>query len=132
MRKILSLLGIITLCGATTTNIIACGKGENSSPVQKTNLNTIIELTGLNLVADITKKIKDFDSQILNANEFKKHSLVPGYILKYYASKDKSSLLNKDTTKQKSGNFFIILQANNVSDDPYWFGATNFLLIKVN
>lgn len=133
MRKILSLLGTMILFVTLTTSATACNCIKpQPATMKKTNLNTIIQLTGLNLVTNVTKKFKDFDSEILKANEFKKHPLVAGYILKYYISQDKNSNIVKEKVQQKSGNFFIILQATNVNDDPYWFGITNFLSITIN
>lgn len=134
MKKLLSLFSSVNLLLILSTNVIACERPTNPIPpsIQKTDLSTIHELTGLNLTANVSKNFKDLDNTIATtAEQFKnKWPLFGklGFQIKYYISKNDN--YNIADNKQTAGIFWIMIKV--ASCDIYWKGQTTKLQIILN
>lgn len=71
MKKLLTILGAITLIGTASTNIIACGDNSNPS-TQKNDLNSLPTTTNVTIRSDSIDKVNDFKEVLIN--ELKKQS----------------------------------------------------------
>ncbi|WP_338978481.1 hypothetical protein [Spiroplasma endosymbiont of Panzeria rudis] len=78
MKKLLSSLAVVTLIGVTSISVVTCG-GERPSPVEKTDLNTVIIKKELGIIyigqldkpnkSEILKDIKDKNKEAIDLTE---------------------------------------------------------------
>ncbi|MBP1525283.1 MAG: hypothetical protein H9Q65_01655 [Spiroplasma ixodetis] len=78
MKKLLSSLAVVTLIGVTSISVVTCG-GERPSPVEKTDLNTVIIKKELGIIyigqldkpnkSEILKAIKDKNKEAIDLTE---------------------------------------------------------------
>lgn len=101
MKKLLSILGVMTLIGTASTNVIACGETPKPKPEQKTDLTTIPKTLVVGQLND--NSIKGFLSK-LQTNL----STITGL----------SSITNDDYNIYKSGTA-ISLQDSDITDSNH-------------
>ncbi|WJG70996.1 lipoprotein [Spiroplasma ixodetis] len=96
--------------------------------VNKTNLNIITKLTGLNITADINKIYDDFWDNIFQANELKDNNSIRNNWSNWvFASNNPSDTTNIKSQKQQSGTIYIVISA----DNQYWTGITPRLKVTL-
>jgi len=131
MKKLLRLLSILSFSTIITNNIVACAEPSKG---QKTNLNTITELTGLNLKAKLTEQYQALTTKIIyNSDQFKKKRPAIGFVgfsIKYYRSEAETDNENIFERNQEIGNFWIIIKVP--SCEPNWTGKTPRLKLMLN
>ncbi len=115
-----------------TANVNDRNYQGSTSPIKidlkEYNLNDIKQLTGLNLVADSSKKFHDFNSTILNSDVFKDKPISSSAMVVYY---EKNSLSEIDSdSSQRSGNFLVVIVAN--IKEQIWCGKTAEIEITIN
>lgn len=119
----------ITVTFNTSSNIEVAVKLTNVAVHKKTDLKTITELTGLHLIANTNKIFKDFNAQILEADQFKNTSIINLKII-YYKSqfwKDKKNV----NDKQKAGKYFVKIEVKDNLENINWNGITKYLSIEI-
>ncbi|MBW3057867.1 hypothetical protein D6D54_05480 [Spiroplasma poulsonii] len=126
MKRLLSILGAITLIGTSTTSLIACD-GDGGKIKQKINLNTINKLT-VNIIHEENKKLSDLNTKIINAQEFINKPLNEGYTINYYSNEDLSNKNDISDFPQSENNFIcvVIIASKN---DKNWEGQTSRLKV---
>lgn len=131
MKKLLSMLGTITLIGTASTSVIACGKGDEPSPNPdtRTDISAITQLTGLDITADIQKTYNDLWTEIFKANEFK-NLTYNSYETFMYKTNDLKDTTDIKELKQQKGDIYIILQVGK-NEGINCFGDTPRLKITL-
>lgn len=88
----------------------------------KTDLNTITQLSGLELIANPSKKYQDLISNINDFNEFKSKPLTDGYQLQFYDENNKEITNDKQELEKISK---ISLKINSSLNDKNYKGSTS-------
>lgn len=117
MKKLLSILGAMTLIGTTSTSVVACGRGDKPSPTPYTR----IDLSGLSdnvqiTLSSSTQTVADFKTALLielkKESKFDKLSDTEVDITKSDSTQiqnsdivDNSTFVTKVKTKSTSTNF---------------------------
>lgn len=108
-------------------------KGKVTLTYQKdtrTNLNTITQLTGLDITADNNKTYNDWWDMIFKANELKDNKSIQNDWLNFvYASDNPSDMTNIKNKKQESGTVYIVIEVKN--QNSYWKGSTPRLKVTL-
>lgn len=93
----------------------------------KINLNTITQLSGLDITANPSKTYKQLISNINNFNEFQLKPLATGYQLQFYNENNEDITNNKQELEKVSK---IIVKITSSFDDQNYQGSTNIDLTK--
>lgn len=88
----------------------------------KIGLNTITQLSGLEITANPSKKYKELISDINNSNEFKSKPLANGYQLQFYDENDKE--ITNDNQKLENISKIKVKIISSLDDQNYQ-GSTN-------
>ncbi len=117
-----------------TANVNDGNYQGSTSPIKidlkQYDLNNIEQLTGLNLVADSSKKFQDFNSIILKNDVFKDKPISPRAVVTYYYEKNSLSNWISDDSSQQSGTFWVIIKAD--PKEQIWCGKTKQIEITIN
>ncbi|WP_425381791.1 hypothetical protein [Spiroplasma endosymbiont of Polydrusus pterygomalis] len=93
-------------------------------------LSDIQQLTGLNLIADSSKKFWEIEDEINNkADEFKNKIKINGLysVIAFYDSPTSNNNLRLEN--QRKGNFWIVINASSL--EPNWYGETSKIKITL-
>ncbi|WJG69776.1 hypothetical protein [Spiroplasma ixodetis] len=88
---------------------------------EKTDLSTITQLTGLDIIANPSKSYKELISNINSFDEFKSTPLAVGYQLQFY-NENNEEITNIKQELEKVSKIFVKISSN--SNDPNYQGST--------
>ncbi|WP_338965601.1 MULTISPECIES: hypothetical protein [unclassified Spiroplasma] len=124
MKRLLSILCIVSLNASESNIVIACDGGNIK---QKINLNTINKLT-VNIIYEKNKKLSDLNTKIINAQEFINKPLNEGYTINYYSSEDLSNKNDiSDFPQSENTAIYVVIIAS--KNDKNWEGQTSRLKV---
>ncbi|WP_419334926.1 hypothetical protein [Spiroplasma endosymbiont of Sarcophaga variegata] len=124
MKRLLSILCIVSLNASESNIVIACDGGNIK---QKINLNTINKLT-VNIIYEKNKKLSDLNTKIINAQEFINKPLNEGYTINYYSSEDLSNKNDiSDFPQSENTAIYVVIIA--YKNDKNWEGQTSRLKV---
>ncbi|WP_338976006.1 hypothetical protein [Spiroplasma endosymbiont of Monopis laevigella] len=93
----------------------------------KTDLSTITQLTGLDIIANPSKSYKELISNINSFDEFKSTPLAAGYQLQFYNENNQEITNNKQELEKVSK---IVVKISSNSNDPNYQGSTMIDITK--
>ncbi|WP_342266910.1 hypothetical protein [Spiroplasma endosymbiont of Villa modesta] len=93
----------------------------------KTDLSTITQLTGLDIIANPSKSYKELISNINSFDEFKSTPLAAGYQLQFYNENNEEITNNKQELEKVSK---IVVKISSNSNDPNYQGSTMIDITK--
>ncbi|WJG71336.1 lipoprotein [Spiroplasma ixodetis] len=130
----LSAFTIKDSASSTTATIVGTGtyKGEVILIYEKdtrTDLKTIIQLTGLDLKADTTKKFSDLDQEIFKADQFLR-KFIDNLQITYYTSKNFRTDITENV--QRTGTFFIKIKLPKGKENLIFRGITDYIQITIS
>ncbi|MFW4371364.1 MAG: lipoprotein [Spiroplasma sp. hy2] len=124
MKRLLSILCIVSLTASEANSVIACDGGNIK---QKINLNTINKLT-VNIIHEKNKKLSDLNTKIINAQEFINKPLNEGYTINYYSDEDLSNKNDiSDFPQFKNIAIYVVIIAS--KNNKNWEGQTSRLKV---
>ncbi|WP_342276466.1 lipoprotein [Spiroplasma endosymbiont of Nebria brevicollis] len=119
MKKLLNLLRTISLIGTTSVSVVACIPCNDE--FKQKNLNTITQLTGLDITVNTSKKWNELIGNINNFTEFKFKPLANGYKINYYNDFNKN-ITNEYQHLDNISKIFVEISSN--LNDPNYNGST--------
>ncbi|MFJ1522735.1 lipoprotein [Spiroplasma sp. ald] len=124
MKRLLSILCIVSLTASEANSVIACDGGNIK---QKINLNTINKLT-VNIIHEKNKQLSDLNTKIINAQEFINKPLNEGYTINYYSDENLSNKNDiSDFPQFDNSVIYVVIIAS--KNDKNWEGQTSRLRV---
>ncbi|BET37640.1 lipoprotein [Spiroplasma ixodetis] len=137
MKKLLSILGAITLIGTTSTSVIACGGRNEPSPTSdtRTDLNTVIIKNELGIIyigqldktnkTEILKAIKDKNKEAIDLTE-------DDFDFEYSPTATTATIIGKNNYEGKVSFNFTISMFKNINNSGIPQHITIERILKIN